>query len=344
MSASLANAKHNILLDLEHTKRPKSTTLAFFDRATELFAKGDYNGVIEDASQGILDHQHDFIQLLDLRLRAYATKHDYKRALEEAITMKKCVPWMYIGYHRVAQIHLIQNQYIEALKVYISATNNLTLKDDLKSIYKLLDDIQQILYQAAVDLAKSAKFKDAHEIANALIESLPTSPNGYLCLGETLILQCQSRKAIDVYDQGLSTVNDESNKQLLRDRRDNVNQQLQSMRHYDFITQAPLEVAFKIIKYFNANEAIRYMQLCDDWRKRFIRCPTPWRRLHISETERRDEIILDEETKHHIQHLDLDYIVYEETAKSCLKPVIDGKLKNLTKLCKSPPFECEQMS
>ncbi|KAI8144611.1 hypothetical protein BJV82DRAFT_578045 [Fennellomyces sp. T-0311] len=244
--------------------------------------------------------------------------------------MQQHAPWSYYGYHRKAQIHVIRGEYIDAFKAYLPAFDTVTLQHELEVVHKLVNDAAHMLDQVASELGKNSKFNDAHRIANLLIDSLPKSSIGYLCAGALFLLQCHNKKAIRVYDQAIAVVNDEHERLAIVDCKRKVELQVQRTMHLDFITRAPIEIAFNIIRHFDRDQCLEYMHVCKGWQERIFQCPAPWRVLEIDAYRTVKSPI---QTRKHVQDIHFVEIFYKpEIAESWLKLIGDREFKKLVSI------------
>ncbi|KAI8147170.1 hypothetical protein BJV82DRAFT_598058 [Fennellomyces sp. T-0311] len=268
------------------------------------------------------------IQRLDTRLFDSVTDGKYNMALYYSKDMLKHEKYSYYGYQRAAQIHLIQDNWKLAYDAYRKGLWNMGTSHGAEMLKNSIHDTIHIFDQRASELAKTGKLGDALEIAQYMIKLLPLFPTGYLRAGSVYEMQGKSKKAMETYEEPLSS--DQYDKSLLIQRINNLQQRIDRMQRYDFISQLPMEIVPKILQYLDTSTLLESMNVADGWMKRILQSPDAWRVLTVDNPGEHMDIATFEEIKPFVHKVIIRTGDSNPTfLQDLLTSIGDGKFKNI---------------
>ncbi|KAI8148269.1 hypothetical protein BJV82DRAFT_591472 [Fennellomyces sp. T-0311] len=275
------------------------------------------------------------IQHLDTLLISAVASKSYELALQYSEDMQNLEKHSYYGYQRATQIHLIQNNYRLAYSAYKKGLRNMDTARSTEMLKQSIHDIIHIFDQGASEFIKAGKLSDAQEIAQLMIELLPLFPLGYLRAGEIYEMQGKSKKAMETYEEPLSS--DQYDKSLLIQRINNLQRRIDRMQCCDFISQHPMEIAFGIIRYLDTTSLVKSMIVSDCWKKRILQCPEAWRVIAVDKPDEDMNISIFQEIKPFVQKVTIrNGTTNPSFIHDLLTSIGDGEFKNLVGFRSAP--------
>ncbi|KAI8147169.1 hypothetical protein BJV82DRAFT_598053 [Fennellomyces sp. T-0311] len=282
-----------------------------------------------DAASPPEDYSFNRLQRLDTLLHAAVANHNYDSALQYSESMKKLEKYSYYGYQRKAQIHLIQSNFAKAYWEYIiGGLPQHSEPGSTETLQKSIHDNIHLFDQEASELAKAGRLGDALEVAKLMMKLLPLFPIGYLRAGSVYEMQGKSKKAMETYEEPLSS--DRYDKSLLIQRMDDLQQRIDRMQRYDFILQLPMEVASSILRHLDITSLVNSMNVSEGWKKRILQCPEAWHVITVDTPDKDMNISTFQEIKPFVEKI----VIRNGTSnpiflQDLLTSIGDGEFKNL---------------
>ena len=232
------------------------------------------------------DHGIDFvnrIQHLETSLRVNVAEQKYDDALENALKVQENVPKSYHGYYRTAQMYLIQKGFDKAFLAFHQGHKHVEQKEEFELLRKSVRETLHIFDHAAVEFGKASKFDKANRIAVMIIRLAPDESKGYIRAGELYEMQGKSGKAIEIYELGIENVASEC-QSLLMERMSSLQQRMDQVAHYDFMTQLPSELVSNIFQRLSIVDLTHCMDVCKAWEKQILEVSEVWRVVNTDYT------------------------------------------------------------
>ncbi|KAI8136928.1 hypothetical protein BJV82DRAFT_718586 [Fennellomyces sp. T-0311] len=322
MTPTPFNAKCMAIHEVSYTEHALESQIKVLDRKINPLSRRGYAKTVAEVKRSIQDANkvEQVVQYLDFQLRRYIEEERYREALEEAENMQAQAPSMHYGYSRQIQIHLILDNYREALSALHAGFNALVRQNDIDELYRSVE----LLDQTAADLAILNKFDDASEIADMLITLAPRSHIGYLRAGTVFLLQGKVDGAVAMYDRGIATPSID-NQYLLVERKNLV---LRQLRSNDYITRAPYDIVERISCYLDTHDLFRCLDVCYDWKMVFQEQSKAWRSVVICSHTNMYSI---QQAKSHIRTIQIPAAA-KCMVVICLKLIAAGEFPNLVEL------------
>ncbi|KAI8147136.1 hypothetical protein BJV82DRAFT_597933 [Fennellomyces sp. T-0311] len=320
------------LLQFEQSGCLQKQKYVLHESDLESLAIKDQSNTITDPASCSRNVSFKAIQDLDARLYSHVTNQDYDNALKSALEMEALMPEAYYGYQRVAQIHLIREEYADVFQAYHRGFENIPYGDGIELLLKSVEDTQHILDQAAVEFANTNQFDKASRIARQVITLLPKSPTGYVRTARLCEMQGKFKEAMDSYDQGISSVPVDHHALLIQ-HKINLQKRINRKPQYDFIEQMPLEITSKIAQYLAVDDLIECLKVSKSWKNRIEHCPEAWRVLTVKYNGGNIDMNAIQNVKRFVQQVILIYASGNmPLLESLLTSMGEGEFDNLTYL------------
>ncbi|CAF9931728.1 MAG: hypothetical protein GOMPHAMPRED_006384 [Gomphillus americanus] len=137
-----------------------------------------------------------------------------------------------------------------------------------------------VLDHRVATLIKLSRYEEALKDAKRMIKTDKTVSSGYLRAGQILRKQEQDKKALQIYELGLSSVTDPLAIKILREQSAEVKKNIVPDKAKDWLmTALPFEVLEMIMDMLEFWEMIRLLRVCRTWNTILTGMPRLWRNL-----------------------------------------------------------------